>query len=99
MIFYYDKEENKIKYDIDLSHLFAKETEELNLKLELINDDIEQEEFDEFCIDAEKIIVKCYENNSADIEDLGDILNLIDRKISQLFTSKKIQLNFQNLEC
>lgn len=97
MDFYYDEEDGKIKYTMDLSNLFAKETEELNLQLSLIDENIEQTEFDEFCDEVEEIIIKCYKNNSTDIEDLGDILHLIDKKITQLFTSRDNAIKFSKL--
>ena len=42
MNFYYDEEDGKIKYTMDLTHLFAKETEELQLILSLVKCDIEE---------------------------------------------------------
>lgn len=97
MNFYYDEEDGKIKYTMDLTHLFAKETEELQLILSLVKDDIGEEDFNETCNDIYKIIENCYKNNSTDVEDLGDILFLIDKKIEELFTSKENILKFYQL--
>lgn len=97
MDFYYDESDNKIKYTMDLTHLFAEETKELNIILALITNDIEEGEFNEICDDMFKIIENCYKNNSTDIEDLGDILTLIDKKIEELITSKENFLKFEKL--
>lgn len=97
MNFYYDEGDEKIKYTMDLTHLFAKETEDLQLILSLVRDDIGENDFNETCDDICKIIEKCYKNNSTDVEDLGDILSLIDKKIEELFTSKENILKFFQL--
>jgi len=97
MNFYYDEEDGKIKYTMDLTHLFAKETEELQLILSLVKCDIEEGDFNETCDDLCEIIENCYKNNSTDVEDLGDILSLIDKKIEELFTSKENILKFEKL--
>lgn len=97
MNFYYDEEDGKIKYTMDLTHLFAKETEELHLILSLVKDDIDEEEFNKTCDNIIEVIENCYKNDSTDIEDLGDILSLIDKKINELFTSKDNILNFFQL--
>lgn len=82
---------------MNLTNLFAKETEELQLILSFVKEDVEEEEFNEICNNIIDVIEKCYKNDSTDIEDLCDILSLIDEKIFFLFTSKNNILNFFQL--
>lgn len=88
MNFFVDEQSGKIKYTMDISHLFADETKELKSLLALIDDNIEVEEFEESCKNIDDIIDKTYQNDSCDIEDLGDLIMLIDNKITQMFISK-----------
>jgi hypothetical protein len=97
MDFYYDETDGKIKYTVDLTHLFAEETKELQLVLSLVDVNITKDDFNETCDDIEKIINDSYKNNSTDIEDLSDVLYLLDKKIEQLFTSKNNVIKFNRL--
>ncbi len=76
-------------FNADLSHLFAKETEELRVICELISPDITDNEFDECCFDIENTINKSYKNESNDIEDMGDIIMGIDLIIKKMWTNKE----------
>lgn len=82
---------------MDLTNLFAEETKELKLLLDLIEIDIGAEDFDDCCKNIDEIIQQSYQNNSTDIEDLGDLIMLLDNKIEQMFlTSEKIN-KYHNL--
>ncbi len=97
MNFYWDEIDDSMKCSMDLTYLFAKETEELQLILSLIDENITENDFDEICDDMEKIIDNSYKNDSTDIEDLSDIMCLLNTKIDQLFTSKDNMIKFEKL--
>lgn len=89
--------DDNLKYHIDTTNIFAKETNKLQLLISLINKNTSENCFKDYCVEAVDIIKQCYQNDSTDIEDMTDLIILIDNQIQELFISEEHINKFNEL--
>ena len=73
----------------NLDNLFSEETKQLHLIRLEINDQVSTEKFNELIKEIDEGVMNSYKSDDDDIEDLGDMFNIIDDILYKLWTSRE----------